>query len=189
MATQNLKQEVFETLSKGNFICSNSSDAQNRKLFGYLEEHYEGLYDYFSQINFILERGDEYFYFSRKEAKTDIERKLKRVFKWIDIVDFFKAFDNSFASGFRFEPYHIANQVKVDAVLKSKLKQLKKYTPGKESDPDCINALVEMLIREGYLELENEISHSYKVLSSFSYLHELIMNIHISEDIQNEIPE
>ena len=46
-----------------------------------------------------------------------------------------------------------------------------------------------MLRKAGYAELESEISDSYKILSSFSYLEELVMSINIPEEIQNEIPE
>ena len=43
--------------------------------------------------------------------------------------------------------------------------------------------------KDGYLEIENEILKSYKVLSSFKYLEELISNINIPEEVQHEIPE
>ncbi len=92
--------EIFELLSKGQFICSNSTDVRIGKLYEIIDdnEHYELLYDYFFSINFILEKGDEFYYFSRKdESKADLERKLETACRWIDIVDFFKAFDNAFA--------------------------------------------------------------------------------------------
>src|ERR1035437_9638223 len=114
--------EIFEMLSKGQFICSNSSDNYINKLFEIIDddENYDSLYNYFLAINFILEKGDEYYYFSRIEAKAIIERKLEIAFKWIDIVDFFKSFDNSFASGYSFTPSEISVKISVDAVLKNK---------------------------------------------------------------------
>jgi len=188
MATQNLKHEIFEILSKGTFICSNSCDTRIQRLYSYIDEHFDELYDYYIQINLILERGDEYYYFSKAESKVELRRKLEMVFKWIDIVDFFKSYDNSFAAGFRFDPSHISVQLKVDAVLKSKLIVLKKYTKV-DNELESIKKLVDMLRRDGYLELEDEVSDSYKVLSSFSYLDQLILSINIPEEIQNEIPE
>ena len=67
---------IFEILSKGQFICSNSSDELIRKLYNTIDEeqNFEFLYEYFLNINFILERGNEYFYFSRMENKIDLER-------------------------------------------------------------------------------------------------------------------
>src|SRR5690554_4479408 len=90
--------EIFEILSKGQFISSNSTDRQISQLYQVIddEQNYEALYDYFRSINFILEKGDEYYHFSRPESKADLERKLEAAFRWIDIVDFLKTYDNGF---------------------------------------------------------------------------------------------
>jgi Condensin complex protein MksE len=188
MPTHKKTQEVFEILSKGQFISSNSSDERIRKLFNAVEENYDELGSYFSEIGFTLERGDEYFYFSRSESRTDLERKIESAYKWIDILDFFKAYDNGFGPGYRFSPSDILVKMNVDAVLKSKLAGLKRYTR-EEKYAEGIQRLIDLLCREGFAELENEVTHSYKILSSFSYLETLIMSIHIPENIQHEIPE
>jgi len=182
--------EIFEVLSKGKFICSNSSNDLNRKLYGVLEDenHYEQLTSYFENINFILEKGDGYFYFSRNESKVNLERKLEIAFKWIDILDFFKTFDPSFGSGFRFSIADITVRLNTDADLKAKLTALKKVTK-KTNFTEAVSKLVEILIRDNFVELQDEISGTHKVLSSFAYLEELILAIHIPEDIANEIPE
>ena len=188
MSVKKQTSEVFEILSKGLFICSNSTDNSIRKLYDYLEQEYDKLYDYFFEINFILERGDEYFYFSKNESKVNLERKLETAFKWIDVVDFFKTYEDSFGPGFRFTPSDISVRLDVDAVLKTKLAHLKKYTQ-KDKLSESIQKLIEILCKAGYAELESEISDSYKILSSFSYLEELVMSINIPEETQNEIPE
>ncbi len=188
MAITKQTAEIFEILSKGQFISSNSSVEQVRKLFGVIEDNFVELCRYFNEINFTLERGDEYFYFSRPESRVDLERKIERAYKWIDILDFFKAHDNAFGPGTRFTPAEILVKLNVDVMLKSKLAGLKRYTKDERYDV-AIQKLIEILCREGFAELENEVIHSYKVLASFSYLENLIMSIHIPEDIQNEIPE
>jgi len=188
MATHNLKQDIFEHLSQGGFICSNSSKPHLQRLYSYIEEHFDELATYFAQINFLLTQGDEYFYFTRQEQRADINRKLEAAFRWIDIVDFFKSYDSSFGSGYRFEPQEISVQLKVNATLKSKLKALRKYTQT-DNELDGIKKLVERLRSDGFVELENEISDSYKVLASFSYLETLILNINLTEEVRNEIPE
>ncbi|MGL5227495.1 MAG: condensin complex protein MksE, partial [Bacteroidales bacterium] len=43
--------------------------------------------------------------------------------------------------------------------------------------------------RDGFIELENEIEGTYKVLSAFSYIEKLVLSINIPEEIINEIPE
>jgi hypothetical protein len=191
-----LKQtaEIFESLSKGQFICSNSSDIRICKLYEIIDdsENYELLYNYFLAINFILEKGDEFYYFSRKdESKADLERKLEIAYRWIDIVDFFKAFDNSFASGYSFSPSEVTVKITVDAVLKSKADGVRSTLKLDEKTPyhEIVIKIIESLCKDGYAEIENEILKSYKVLSSFKYLEELINNINIPDEIQNEIPE
>ncbi|MCF8255635.1 MAG: hypothetical protein K9J84_13745 [Bacteroidia bacterium] len=186
--------EIFELLSKGQFICSNSSDSHISKLCEILDdsENFEILYEYFYSINFILEKGDEYYNFSRKnESKADLERKLETACKWIDIVDFFKTFDNAFASGYSFSPARIAVEISVQAVLKNKADGLKSVLKMDEKTPyqEVANKIVDLLCKEGFAEIENEILKSFKVLSSFKYLEELINNINIPEEVKHEIPE
>lgn len=188
MGINNYKNEVFEQLSKGGFICSNSSVLQNQRLYSYIDENFDELESYFIEINYMLTQGDEYYHFTRPEQKADINRKLEQAFKWIDIVDFFKTFNSSFGSGYRFEPQEIAVQLKVNATLKNKLVTLKKYTKS-EKELDKIKELVKSLEKDGFIELENEISDSYKVLASFSYLEAFVLSINLSEEVQDEIPE
>ena len=98
---------IFEYMQKGQFICSNSTDIDLRDMYNMIDENYESLYQYFSQINYTLERGNEYFYFSRTESKTTLEQKILRAYYWIDVLDFFKTYDETFGAGFRFQPEQI----------------------------------------------------------------------------------
>ena len=182
---------IFEILSRGQFISSNSSDETIRKLYSAIEEeqNFDFLYDYFISINFILEKGEEYFYFSRVENKIDLERKIEQAFKWIDILDFFKTFDNSFGSGYRFTPSDILVKLNLDAELKSKLEGLKRHSGGKDKFAEIIDKILDDLKKDKFIELENEITHQFKVLASFKYLEQIVMTINISEEIKNEIPE
>lgn len=186
--------EIFEILSGGQFICSNSTDTRISKLYDVIDDNetYDLLYNYYSAIGFFLEKGDEFYYFSRKnESKADLERKLETACKWIDILDFFKTFDNAFVSGYSFTSQEIVVRIKVDAVLKSKADGLRKVFKLEDKTPydEVIVKVIENLCKEGFAELENEILKSYKILSSFKYLEELVMNINIPEEVQNEIPE
>ena len=54
---------------------------------------------------------------------------------------------------------------------------------------EIVFKIIESLCKDGYAEIENEILKSYKVLSSFKYLEELINNINIPDEVQHEIPE
>ena len=179
---------IFEKLSRGQFICSNASNEEERKWYNITDEFYDDLHEYFLAINFVLERGNEYFYFSRTEAKADLERKVEAAYRWIDILDFFKTFESTFGAGFRFTPSDILVRVNVDATLKNKLDSLKKYTK-EDTYLSSVTRIIDMLRRDNFIELENEISNTYKVLTSFSYLEELILSINIPTEAQNEIPE
>ena len=117
-----------------------------------------------------------------------MERKIEQAFKWIDLVDFCKTFDNSFGSGFRFTASQVEVQLRMDVSLKDKLEALKRFT-GDGPYQERVKKLIELLCKDGYVELENDIQQQYKVLASFKYLEQLILSIHISEEVQNEIPQ
>ena len=74
--------EIFKILSKGQFISSNSFDKTISTLYNVLddEQNFENLSEYFLNINFILESGDGYFYFSRPENKIDLEKQKREEF-------------------------------------------------------------------------------------------------------------
>ncbi|MAC94586.1 MAG: hypothetical protein CMC96_03695 [Flavobacteriales bacterium] len=182
--------EIFKILSKGQFISSNSSDKMISDLYNVIdsEDNFEILRDYFENINFVLEKGNEYFYFSRPETKVDLEKKLERAFEWIDTIDFLKTFDNSFGSGYRFTPSDILVRIKTDAELETKLDGLKKHTD-KVKHQDILDKVLKKLIDDTFIELENEITHQYKVLASFKYLEQLILTINIPDEVIDEIPE
>lgn len=190
--TPKYTKEIFEILSKGQFICSNSSSDNIKKIYDIIEtdNNFEILSEYFSNINFVLEKGDEYYYFSRPESKISLELKLETAFKWIDIVDFFKTYDNSFVSGYRFSPSKIQTQLEVNSDLKTKLNNLNKYVQKKNGNYlENIKKIIELLEKDNFVELVDEMTENYKVLSSFSYLEQLILTINIPEEVENEIPK
>lgn len=57
---------------------------------------------------------------------------------------------------------------------------------GKSSNEDKIDSLINELLKEGFIEIENEIESRYKVLSSFNYIEEIIQKIDIEEESENE---
>ncbi|CAK7052791.1 MAG: hypothetical protein PETM_02224 [Petrimonas sp.] len=186
--------EIFELLSKGKFICSNSSDPNTTRLYEIIDDkdNFELLHEYFDAINFTLEKGDEYYYFSRKnESRADLERKLEISCRWIDILDFLKSFDANFGSGYSFTPMQIATEISVQSVLRNKADNLKTLFKLDDNIPytDVVNRMIKSLCDDGFAEEESKILTSYKVLSSFKFLEELVNNIHIPEEVEDEIPE
>lgn len=180
--------EIFELLSKGGFISSDSTDPHIRQLYNQIDNNLPELYEHYASINFFLEGGNEFYHFVRRETRAELERKLEIAMRWIDVLDFVKTYDAAFAPGFRFQPSDILVRLKLDAELKEKLNGMKKYT-GKEKQDEILDKILSDLKRDGFIEVENEITSTYKVVAAFNYLEELIACINIPEEIQNEIPE
>lgn len=175
--------QIFDLLSKGRFISQNARKNQQDKLYDYIEGHFEELRDYFSQIGFVLETGKNYYYFSRKEANADLERKLETFYRYIDLLDFFVSYDNTFGEGTRFSSSEIEQKCKVDTHLKDSLLQITKgYHDSNLPYQERIDRVLQNMTTEGFLECEDEERKDYKVLSSINYLQAIIQLIDIQED-------
>lgn len=178
--------EIFQRLSNGRFISSNSIDPINRSLYNDLEENQQEYTDYFSQIDFQLCAGDGYFYFSRKEPKINIENKLQGLLQWIDYLDFLKAYDTSFDVGTQFNISQMEVQLGSNLELKGKLQNM---FPDKSSNREKLETLVGKLVDMGYAEQVSDIEGLYKVTSAFHYIENIIDCVNISEEVSDEIPE
>ncbi len=174
-------ERIFETLSKGGFISSNSSNAEMSDLYNSVSENFDALEEYFGAIGFRLEAGNDYFHFTRFEIKAEMERKLENAYKWIDLLDFFKTYNPSFGPGLKLSPSSIAEQCKVNSELKLKLDGMKKMT-GEDNLPARIRKLLETLEKDDFVEIENEDLDSWKVLDSIHYLERLVELINIPSD-------
>lgn len=190
MNTPKYTAQIFEHLSKGQFITANSTDSKMKKYYNILDDdaNFEQLYAHFQSINFILEKGNGYFYFTRVESRVNLERKIETAYKWIDILDFLKTFDSSFGEGYQFSASEITVRLDVNVDLKSKLENLKRFTK-KTNYHDIVLKVLDMLEKENFIETTDETSSTYKVLSSFGYLEELIGAINITEELEDEVFE
>ena len=180
---------IFEYLQKGLFISSNSTNEEIRMLYNDIDENFESLYCYFSKIIYILERGYEYFYFSRIEPKATLEQKIMRAYYWIDVLDFFKTYDETFGPGYRFQPEQILVESNINVVLQNKLDSIRKHFSDKDIRKEVLENMVRQLTKESFLELENEKNNTYKVMSSWHYLEKLIESINIFDETEDEKSE
>lgn len=179
-------KEVFKRLSKGQFLSSNSIDAETRAIYADVEDHQQEYEDYFKQIDFQLSVGDGFYYFSRTEAKATTEYKLQSLFQWIDYVDFLKTYDTTFGAGTQFKLAQVEIRLSSDLELKEKMERL--FTD-KPSNRDKIQALANALTGMGFAELVNEAEGMYQVTSAFHYIEQVICCITIDEEVKDEIPE
>ena len=69
-----------------------------------------------------------------------------------------------------------------------KEKAAKLFSDKKKYD-EVVGKLLKELESMGLIEKENELDGTYKVLSAFHYMEDLVDCITISEEVQDEIPE
>lgn len=179
-------EEIFNVLSKGGFISANSVSIQVKHWYDAIEENPADYYEYYKGIGFLLESGDAYYYFTRKESKVDMERKLESLGKWVDYLDFLKAFNTTFGSGFQFRKANILEQLSCNLELKEKASRL--FSDRKKFE-EIVDKLVDELVKMNFVEMENELDSTYKVTSAFHYIEEMVDILTIAEEVKNEIPE
>ena len=177
---------IFEYLQKGLFISSNSVNETVRDLYDQTDDHFESLSLFFSQIGYTLERGNEYFYFSRTEPRITLEQKILRAYYWIDVLDLFKTYDETFGPGYRFQPEQILVETNINVMLQNKLDGIRKHFSDKDMRKDILENMIRQLTKDSFLELENEKTNTYKVMSSWHYLERLIESINIYDETEDD---
>lgn len=179
-------EEIFNILSKGGFISANSISSAIKRYYDLIDDDFQSYYDYYKGIGFYLEGGDGYYLFTRRESKVDLERKLEAVMRWIDYLSFLKTYNPIFGAGYTFRTADITVAISCNMELKEKAEKLfrdkKVYT-------EIVEKLVGELEKANLIELENEHDQTYKVLSAFNYMEDIVDSITISEDTSDEIPE
>lgn len=178
--------EVFQRLSRGQFISSNSIDAEIRAIYSDIEENQQEYEDFFNKIDFLLSSGDGFYYFSRKEAKVITENKLQSLFSWIDYMDFLKTYDTTFDAGTQFNLVQMEVKLSTIPGLKEKLVQM---FPDKSTNRQKLEALAGAMESMGFAEMVNEADGTYQVTNAFHYIEQIILCINIDEDVKDEIPQ
>lgn len=179
--------EIFAIMARGNFISSNGQKDNMSRLYDIINnpENFDRLQAYFNVIRYNIERGNNYFYFSRvNEANSLIEKKLETFERYIDVVDLFASMDNKVTIGSRFRPSEIAEECNANVRLKQKLQKIPMYRS--ETLLNKVRDICDLMARDSFLELEDEQSESYKVLDAYSYLLDVINAIAIYEESNDE---
>jgi hypothetical protein len=170
-------------MARGHFISSNGTKDGTGRLYDIINnpENFENLQNYFSQIRYRIERGNNFFYFSKiDEAPSLVEKKLETFEKYIDIIDLFASMDNKITIGSRFRPSEIAEECIANVRLKQKLQKIPLYRS--ETLSNKVREICDLMSRDSFLEKEDEVSENYKVLDSYSYLLDIINAIAIYDD-------
>ena len=177
-------KQIFERLSRGGFISSDSTQEEMKQLFIDIEDNLVAYRQYYKEIGFLLEEGNGYFYFSRQESKTQLMDKLVRLGHCIDILDFLKAWEPIFGPGYTFSKATLTIKAEADIDLQQKASGLYEK---KDNLPDIVEKLVEEMQKAGFLELTNEKTGQYRVVAAYGYMEDLV-NL-ITLDDNNDIPE
>lgn len=176
-------QIIFERLVKGGFIMADSSETKD--LYVEVEENLENYIDYFAEIGYRIESGDGYFYFSRiGESKQTIEQKLRAFGKWVDYLDYLKAYDITFSVGYQFRKASVLERISLDVELRDKTKRL---FPKEKNNEECVRKLIDDLREMNFVECINETDETYKVTSAIRYAEDLVNMLTIYNE--DEIPE
>ena len=175
--------DIFSVMARVAFIYSNGSRDGMNRLYDVINnpENFDRLQAYFNVIRYNIERGNNFFYFSKlTEPNSELEKKLERFERYIDIIDLFASMDNKIGIGSRFRPSEIAEECNANVRLKQKLQKIPLYRS--ETLHNKVREICDLMSRDSFLELEDEKSESYKVLDSYNYLLDVINSVAIYED-------
>lgn len=175
--------EIFAIMARGHFISSNGTRDGMGRLYDIINnpENFDRLQAYFNVIRYNIERGNNYFYFSKiNEANSIIEQKLETFERYIDVIDLFASMDNKITIGSRFRPSEIAEECNANVRLKQKLQKIPMYRS--ETLLNKVRDICNLMTRDSFLELEDEQSESYKVMDAYTYLLDMINAISIYEE-------
>jgi tetratricopeptide (TPR) repeat protein len=175
--------DIFAIMARGHFISSNGSKDNMGRLYDIIAnpDNFDRLQAYFNVIRYNIERGNNYFYFSRlHEANSLIEQKLETFERYIDVIDLFASMDNKITIGSRFRPSEIAEECNANVRLKQKLQKIPMYRS--ETLLNKVRDICNLMTRDSFLELEDENTESYKVMDAYTYLMDMINAISIYEE-------
>jgi len=175
--------EIFSVMARGNFISSNGTKDGMNRLYDVINnpENFDNLQAYFNVIKYNIERGNNFFYFSKiDEANSLIEKKLETFEKYIDIIDLFASMDNKITIGSRFRPSEIAEECNANVRLKQKLQKIPLYRS--ETLSNKVREICDLMTRDSFLDREDEESETYKVLDAYSYLMDIVNAIAVYEE-------
>lgn len=168
-------KEIFERLSKGNFICQNSPDSFEKRLFDICDDNINLLEDYFNPIGFNLKYGSGFFYFSKELNENQIESKLDSILHLLDYVEMFLQFDEYFNVGWRGSPVSLAEAAIDNIVIKERIEKIRGLS-GNDLFKRCEDIFLKMK-KDGFMAVENEYEKRYIVLTSYEYLVDFFKNV------------
>lgn len=166
--------EIFEKLSKGQFISRNTPVGPAQDLYGLLKSHATEYTAYFRVIGFELEHGKDYYYLTKSETKSQTEDKIEKLYRYIDGLEVLFTLNPDLQIGKTFTPQDYQETLQTDLSIKKKL--LTMAVKGSFEEPiERLKAFCKLLEKDSFFFLQSEIPEEYLVLDSFQYLIDIII--------------
>ncbi|MEM9986278.1 MAG: hypothetical protein AAF804_14390 [Bacteroidota bacterium] len=173
--------EAFDRLSKGQFISANARDQVSGRIYDLLTQREADLRAYFLPLGLRLEKGPGYYYLSRAEARSSLEDKLEKLIRVLTWLEWLTGVAPNLGPGSLLELAEWQDKVRSNGALRRKLMKL---SLGQSSNPeDRVQALFKGLERESMVEMIDEKSARYRMLSAVDYLFQLAKRL----DHQNRV--
>ncbi|MCI4669343.1 MAG: hypothetical protein MRZ79_14505 [Bacteroidia bacterium] len=161
--------EIFDRLSRGLFISRNTPNLPVSDLYQIIFRHFDDYKAYFKIIGFELEKGKDYFYFSKSETRGQTEEKAERLFKYLDGLEILYSLEPDLRPGSILMLEQHEEQLEKNRNLKKKSLKL----PGKigqEKAIDRLRSFCRSLEKESFMLDIDDRQTKYLVLDSFQYL-------------------
>ncbi|MEA2099126.1 MAG: hypothetical protein U9P72_03255 [Campylobacterota bacterium] len=175
---------IFEKLSQGDFLSQSSINTENKKMYRICSENYDELYEYFLLIGFVLEKGDNYFYFSKNDLELSekyFNKKMTDILELLELLSFMVSFDNDFSVGSKVSVNELVMAVEKNIALDSNLKSLKSHN--KETIKESCESILKTFVNGGVMELIDSYTESYKALESLAYIIKFANELKIDMEI------
>lgn len=170
MLNKNLKKEIWEKLSKGKFICTDSVDLHQRELYKTIYDNEDELRTFFGEIGYNLTHGREYYIFSREVSSENLDASSATVKKYVVIYDILKAFNPEFCQGTTFTKSNFLESAATYPDLKAKIQDFSR----RDNYKDIVTNIIGILKTDGIIEKDNNSDiESYIVTSAYNYLEDL----------------
>ena len=182
---------IFEKLSQGEFISQSSLSLENKKIYRICNENFDELFDYFILIGFTLERGENYFYFSKDFSNNEYEiperyfnKKMGDILELIELLTFMLSYDNNFGVGSRVSVNDLVMAVEKNIALGTNLKSLKSHH--KDTVKESCESILKTFVHAGMMEIVDSYTETYRALESLEYMITFSNELTLDDEVNDE---
>lgn len=169
---------IFDHLSKGLFLYAGSHRPQLYQQYVYVKAHEAAFEQALYPLGFQLEKGKDYYYLSRPHKPIIWEDRKTRIFRLLDIVDFFYAYDPAWGPGKQLREADLVAACASNPVLSHKLKQLR-LPHTSEASAQKLPQMLKWLEKGGFAECLDEAQGHYWMSPAYRYLDQMFQALYL----------